>query len=88
MTEQDLLELRIEMLNDNENKELNRLAYIWARHCEINWYHATSDLEGIAKELGFDNMVEYVNRRLIGEKISLNDFTKSKGLFINWSVIL
>lgn len=88
MTEQDLQELRTEILNDNENKELNRLAYIWARYCQINWYAAMSDLDVISKELGFDNMVEYVNRRLIGEKISLREFANNKGLFVNWSVIL
>lgn len=85
MTEKEMQELRAEILNTEEKQVMNRLAYTWAKHLEINWYHAMSDLEVISKGMGFDNMLEFVSLKLAGDKtISLNQFAWSKGIHSNW----
>jgi len=68
---------------------LLELSRKWSKHINTNIYVARSDLYTIANEIGRENMEDYVNLKLSGDTTtSLNEFAKSRGFIVSWSLVL
>jgi len=68
---------------------MSELVNKWSEHCDINIYHANADLSAISGGIGYDNMEDYVNLKLSGDTTtSLNEFAKSRGFIVSWSLVL
>ena len=63
-----------------ESAEMNEYAYKWARYLEISWPHAFGDILSIRNAIGWDKTREYCERRIAGDKISLNQFCEENDL--------
>lgn len=69
--------------------ERESLIYKWAKHLEVNYYHAGADYDIISRAIGEDNAKEFMELKLNGDQItSLDTFAKSKGYLITWSLYL
>lgn len=64
------------------------LFHRWAKALDINYYHAASDLEAIARVIGADNAIEFAEIVLdTTPHLPLSQFAISKGYtpdFNNW----
>ena len=55
----------------------NKLVHAWAKHCNISFYFAASDTDYMVRDIGTTRTIEFITRRMNGEKISYSEFRRS-----------